>query len=111
MTAPSRVLSLRVWGVHRSLKALYYLQQAGYGKVLHMKSGLSGWQRAGLPLSDEAGETAAAKPGAATGRGTRGGSTSVTPASSGTPRGTSSGNSKARTSSKELLSATTRDRK
>ncbi|GLI63265.1 hypothetical protein VaNZ11_006169 [Volvox africanus] len=36
----------------RSLKALYYLQQAGYGKVLHMKGGLGDWQREGLPLAD-----------------------------------------------------------
>lgn len=37
----------------RSLKAIYYLDKAGYTKVYHMKGGLSQWMRSGLPMASE----------------------------------------------------------
>ncbi|GFH24319.1 rhodanese domain-containing protein, partial [Haematococcus lacustris] len=34
----------------RSLKAVYYLQQAGVAKVVHVEGGLGQWLREGLPV-------------------------------------------------------------
>ncbi len=39
----------------RSLKAVYFLQQAGFQRVSHVSGGLAEWVREGLPLV-EAGE-------------------------------------------------------
>ncbi|EFJ41288.1 hypothetical protein VOLCADRAFT_107756 [Volvox carteri f. nagariensis] len=96
----------------RSLKALYYLQQAGYGKVLHMKGGLGDWQRAGLPLSEGASgskgqgsSNSGGSSGAATGRGTSSGRLTATASSR---NGT--GSAKA-TTTKELVSVSSRGRK
>ena len=36
----------------RSLKALYYLRQAGYRNVKHMTGGVAQWAADGLPLID-----------------------------------------------------------
>ena len=36
----------------RSLKALYYLRQAGYRNVRHMTGGVAAWAAAGLPLEE-----------------------------------------------------------
>lgn len=88
----------------RSLKAVYYLQQAGY-KVLHMKGGLAEWIRQDLPTisaadldSDNEGKTTSSSKTSSSRAGsssvtvsgrttTRGGSSSV----SSSPRGTQSG--------------------
>lgn len=37
----------------RSLKAVYYLQQAGFSKVTHVQGGLSAWIKEGLPTTDD----------------------------------------------------------
>ncbi|GLC65641.1 hypothetical protein PLESTF_000321900 [Pleodorina starrii] len=88
----------------RSLKAVYYLQQAGYGKVLHMKGGLGDWSRAGLPLSDDSADEQQQQPQSAA-RTARGGT------SSGSVKGSVKGSVSSKAAAKELVSATTRGRK
>jgi rhodanese-related sulfurtransferase len=39
-------------GVNHGPEAAYILQQAGYTKVVNMKSGIEGWAAAGLPVKN-----------------------------------------------------------
>ncbi|GIL57869.1 hypothetical protein Vafri_13094 [Volvox africanus] len=90
----------------RSLKALYYLQQAGYGKVLHMKGGLGDWQRGGLPLTDGSNDaTPQQRQRTATTQGSRGAGATSNGTISGTGRGT--GSARVAAKEMELVSSTT----